>query len=264
MTASSRVRRTLIGATLFLAIACGSPAGGELPTEPAAALAATSTPLLDTPTAAPVATSTPTPTATAAPAPDTPTPAPVPTATPSPTATAAPVPDTPTPAPVPTSTPSPTETPEPLPTVDDATTYSTGDYIPLGWIVSPTIGADGRLRLKVRVLDDDLSLYPDGADDGNGLDVNITGPKKEDGPPDLLGEILPPAGPGWSWKEAPTSFVADIYDFDFDERILTVEVEIPNRLAAELGIRVALWTNPPKGERPTFVNRADIVMEDSN
>ena len=146
-----------------------------------------------------------------------------------------------------------------------ATTYSIGDYTPLEWIVPPTIGADGRLRLKVRVLDDELTLYPDGADDGNGLDVNITGPKKEDGSArDLLGEVLPPAGPDWSWKEAPTSFVADIYDFDFGERVLTVEAEIPARLAAEPGIHVALWTNPPKGERAIFVNRAPIAVEGSN
>ena len=135
---------------------------------------------------------------------------------------------------------------------------------PLDWIVSPTIGTDGRLRLKVRVLDDELTLYPDGHVDGNGLDVNIEGPKKIEGPPDLLGSVLPPAGPDWSWKEDPTSFIADIYDFDFGERVLTVEVEIPARLAAEPGIRVALWTNPPKGERAIFLNRAPISVEDSN
>lgn len=250
---TSRIRYTLIGATLILTVACGgSETVSQPPTStpvPVVALAptATATPLPDTPT--------PPPTATATPVPDTP--------TPTPTATATPIPDTPTPTPVPTATPSPTATPEPLPTVS-ATVYPADDYTALEWIVPPTIGEDGRLRLKVRVLDDELTLYPDGADDGNGLDVNITGPRKEDGPPDLLGEILPPAGPGWSWKENPTSFVADIYDFDFDERVLTVEVEIPDRLAAEPGIRVALWTNPPKGEKPIFVNRAPIAVEDSN
>ena len=124
------------------------------------------------------------------------------------------------------------------------------------WIVSPTIGADGRLRLKVRALDDELTLYPDGHVDGNGL--------KEESPPDLFGSVIPPAGPGWSWEEDLTAFVADIYDFNFDERVLAVEVEIPDRLAAEPGIHVALWTNPPEGERPIFVNQAPIAVEDPN
>ena len=244
--ATARIIQTLIGAALFLAVAaCGGPADSGQPaaptSEPPIALAATSTPIPDAPTATRV-----------------------PTSTPAPTATATPVPNTPTPAPAATSTPSPTATPEPLPTAS-ATTYLIGDYTQLEWIVAPTIGADGRLRLKVRVLDDELTLYPDGADDGNGLDVNITGPKKEDGSSrDLLGEVLPPAGPGWSWKEDPTSFVADIYDFDFGERVLTVEVEVSARLAAEPGIHVALWTNPPKGDKPIFVNRAPIAVEGAN
>ena len=80
----------------------------------------------------------------------------------------------------------------------------------------------------------------------------------------MFGGVLPPAGPGWSWKEDLTAFVADIYDFDFDERVLAVEVEIPDRLAAEPGIHVALWTNPPEGERPIFVNQAPIAVEDPN
>ena len=259
--ATARIIQTLIGAALFLAVvACGAPADSGQPaaptSEPPIALAATSTPIPAAPTATPVPTSTPAPTATATPIPDTPTPAP----TAAPTSTATSVPDTPTPAPV----AAPTVTPEPFPTAS-APTYLIGDYTQLEWIVAPTISADGRLRLKVRVLDDELTLYPDGADDGNGLDVNITGPKKEDGSTrDLFGEILPPAGPGWSWKEDPTSFIADIYDFDFGERVLTVDVEIPARLAAEPGIHVALWTNPPKGERAIFVNRAPIAVEGGN
>ena len=74
----------------------------------------------------------------------------------------------------------------------------------MDWIVPPTIGADGHFRLKVRVLDYNLVLYPDGHSNGNGLDVNITVPKKEEGSPrDLFGVILPPAGPGWSWGRSP-------------------------------------------------------------
>ena len=95
--------------------------------------------------------------------------------------------------------------------------------------------------MKVRVLDDELALYPDGANDGNGLGVTINGPRNEEGvTPPLFGLVLPPAGSDWSWKEDPTSFVADIYDFDFKEKVLTLEVEIPERLAAEPGIRVVL------------------------
>ena len=248
---NSRVLQTLIGAALILSVACGgSETVSQPPTStpvPAVALAPTSTatPIPDTPT--------PPPTATATPVPDTP--------TPSPTVTATPIPDTPTPTPVPTATP--TATAEPFPTAS-ASTYLIGDITPLEWIVPPTIGEDGRLRLKVRVLNDELTLYPDGAADGNGLDVNITGPEKEEGPSDFFGGVLPPAGPGWSWKEDSAAFVADIYDFDFDERILTVEAEIPVRLAGEPDIHVALWTNPPEDERPIFLNRAPITVETPN
>ena len=58
-------------------------------------------------------------------------------------------------------------------------------------------------------------------------------------------------------------FVADIFDFDFDERVLAVEVEIPSRLAAEPGIYAALWTNPPsgEGEKAVFLNRELIPVE---
>ena len=116
------------------------------------------------------------------------------------------------------------------------------------------------------MLDDELTLYPDGSEDGNGLDVNITGPDKKEGPPDLFGSVVPPAKPGRSWGENPTLFVADLYDFDFDERVLSVEVEIPSRLAEEPDIHAALWTNPPKGEdlKAVFVNQAPIIVEDVN
>ena len=82
----------------------------------------------------------------------------------------------------------------------------------------------------------------------------------------MFGVILPPAGPGWSWGEDPGLFVEGIFDFDFDERDLTVEVEIPSRLAAEPGIHVALWTNPPRGEgeKAVFLNREPIAVEDPN
>ena len=129
---------------------------GELPTipttEPAAALAPTFAPVPDAPTAPPAPTATPTPTATA------------------------PLPDTPTPSPTAAAAPIPANTPEPLPTLVGDSIHSADNPISVEWIVPPAMSSDGFLNLKVRVLDDSLTLYPDGASDGNGLDVTISGP----------------------------------------------------------------------------------------
>lgn len=150
-------------------------------------------------------------------------------------------------------------TSERLPTVAGATTYLTGDETRVEWIVPPTMDSDGRLRLKVRVMDDSLTLHPDGASDGNGLDVNITGPRRASRPPVMYGEILPPAGEGYNWGDLDeTAFVADLYDFDFETRTLTMEVLTNPRLASAREIYASLWTNPPRGEDPTWVNRARI------
>lgn len=146
-----------------------------------------------------------------------------------------------------------------LPTVDGATTYLTGDETRVEWIVSPTMDSDGRLRLKVRVLDDSLTLYPDGVSDGNGLDVNITGPRRASRSPAMYGSILPPARPGYNWGDLDeTAFVADVFDFDFATRTLTLEVLTNPRLASAREIYASLWTNPPRGETPTWVNRERI------
>lgn len=122
--------------------------------------------------------------------------------------------------------------------------------------------SDGRLRLKVRVLDDSLTLHPDGASDGNGLDVNIVGPSSGGRfplPRAMYGEILPPAGPGYNWGELDeTQFVADVFDFDFETRALTLEVLANPRLASAREIYASLWTNPPRGETPTWVNRGRV------
>ena len=160
-----------------------------------------------------------------------------------------------------------TATPPP-PTPDRAATYqTTNDEIRVEWIVPPTISRDGRLRLKVRVLDDSLTLYPDGASDGNGLDVNIVGPSRGGRfplPRAMYGEILPPARPGYNWGDLDeTEFVADVFDFNFRTRTLTLEVLTNPRLAGADEIYASLWTNPPRGETPTWVNRERVRLEDS-
>ena len=141
--------------------------------------------------------------------------------------------------------------------------YEARDETRVEWIVPPTISRDGRLRLKVRVLDDSLTLYPDGASDGNGLDVNIVGPSQSGPlPRDTYGEILPPARPGYNWGSLDeTEFVADVFDFDFRTRTLTLEVQTSPRLASAQEIYASLWTNPPRGETPTWVNRERIMPE---
>lgn len=161
----------------------------------------------------------------------------------------------------------PAPTSERLPTIAGAPTYQTDDAIRVEWIVPPTISRDGRLRLKVRVLDDSLTLYPDGASDGNGLDVNIVGPSRGGRlslPRAMYGEILPPAGPGYNWGSLDeTEFVADVFDFDFSARTLTLEVLTNPRLASADEIYASLWTNPPRGETPTWVNRERVRLEES-
>ena len=238
--ATARIIQTLIGAALFLAVACGAPADSGQPaaptSEPPIALAATSTPVPDAPTATPV-----------------------PASTPAPTATATPVPNTPTPAPTATATPTPTATPEPLPTLVGGSIHSTNNPISVDWIVPPTMSSDGLLNLKVRVLDDSLRLYPDGSSDGNGLDVTISGPAPIKGAArTLLAEILPPPRPGYFWSLDPGEFVADVFEFDFETRTLTLEVQTTPRLASEEEISVNLFTNPPRGESSTWINRERI------
>lgn len=210
--ATSLICRTLIGATLLLAIACGSPAGNEqtaVPTsEPSIALAATSTP----------------------------------------TATATPI---------------PTDTPEPLPTLVGDSIHSMQNPISVEWIVSPTMSSDGLLNLKVRVLDDSLTLYPNGASDGNGLDVTISGPAPSIrfASHPLLGKNLPPPGPGHFWDLGAGEFVDDVFDFNFETRTLTLEVQTTPRLASEASeeeIFVSLFTNPPRDESAMWINHKRI------
>ena len=92
------------------------------------------------------------------------------------------------------------------------------------------------------MLDDSLTLYPDGASDGNGLDVNIVGPSTGGPlPPAMYGEILPPARPGYNWGSLDeTQFVADVFDFDFRTRTLTLEVLTNPRLADAAEIYASL------------------------
>ena len=117
------------------------------------------------------------------------------------------------------------------------------------------------------MLDDSLTLYPDGASDGNGLDVNIVGPARGGRfslPRAMYGEILPPARPGYNWGRLDdTEFVADVFDFDFRTRTLTLEVLTNPRLASAQEIYASLWTNPPSGETPTWVNRERVRRENS-
>ena len=126
------------------------------------------------------------------------------------------------------------------------------------------MSSDGFLNLKVRVLDDSLTLYPDGASDGNGLDVTISGPAPIRGAARaLLGKILPPLKSGHFWDLDEGEFVADVFDFDFETRTLTLEVQTTPRLASETSeeeISVNLFTNPPRGESSTWINRERIRL----
>ena len=257
MTAS-RIRYTLIGATLILTVACG---GSEIVSQPPTSTPVPAVALAPTATATPIPnTPTPPPTATATPIPNTPTPAPAPTATPVPdTPTAVP---TATPNPTSTATPVPVNTPEPLPTLVGDSIHSADNPISVEWIVPPAISADGLLKLKVRVLDDSLTLYPDGASDGNGLGVTISAPAPVRGATRiLLAGILPPLEPGHFWNLDDGEFVADVFDFDFETRTLTLEVLTTPRFASEAfeeEISVNLFTSPPRGESSTWINRERI------
>lgn len=246
MTNSSRVLHTLIGATLLLAVACG---GSETVSRPLTSTPVPAVALAPTATVAPLPnTPTPSPTATATPIPDTP--------TPTPTSTATPIPNTPTAVPA--------NTPEPLPTLAGDSIHSTNNPISVEWIIPPTMSSDGLLNLKVRVLDDSITLYPDGASDGNGLDVTISAPapvRVRGATRALLGEILPPPEPGYFWDLDEGKFVADVFDFDFETRTLTLEVLTTPRFAFEASeekISVSLFTNPPRGESSTWINRECI------
>ena len=77
----------------------------------------------------------------------------------------------------------------------------------------------------------------------------------------MYGEILPPARPGYNWGSLDeTQFVADVFDFDFRTRALTLEALTNPRLAGAEEIYASLWTNPPRGETPTWVNRERVRL----
>ena len=60
-----------------------------------------------------------------------------------------------------------------------------------------------------------------------------------------------------------TQFVADVFAFDFSARTLTLEVLTNPRLAGAEEICASRWTNPPRGETPTWVNRERVRREES-
>ena len=72
---------------------------------------------------------------------------------------------------------------------------------------------------------------------------------------------MPPLKSGHFWDLDAGEFVADVFDFDFETRTLTLEVQTTPRLASETSeeeISVNLFTNPPRGESSTWINRERI------
>ena len=111
------------------------------------------------------------------------------------------------------------------------------------WLKAPAIDANGRIEFKVQVLDPKVPLYTNGADDGNGLSVNISGALGGG----LKGSIVPPAGQGSYWPEKEGLFEADVFDFDFESRTLHVIAQTSSDFAEVAdALDVNLWTNPPE------------------
>ena len=79
----------------------------------------------------------------------------------------------------------------------------------------------------------------------------------------LLGKILPPLKSGHFWDLDAGEFVADVFKFDFRTRTLTLEALTNPRLASAEEIYASLWTNPPSGGTPTWVNRERIELGES-
>lgn len=129
------------------------------------------------------------------------------------------------------------------------------------WLEAPSIDASGRLEFKVRVLDVSVPLYRNGADDGEGLSVNVA--EAQGGA--LKGSIVPPASPGSYWPKKDGLFEADIFYFDFKSRTLRVIVQTsPDFADAADSLDVNLWTNPPQAqsEKAEWINSHVIERVD--
>ena len=145
-----------------------------------------------------------------------------------------------TPAPEPTATATLTPTPEPKglqPAVCNPSpcNEATPPAISLvDWVESPRVTADGKFTLIARVhVGHDLIIANPAPPVGR-LNVNFS----NDGV--LYGSILPADNtPGWKWKEKPTTWEADVYDYE--DRVLTVVAQIPPAAATHPGFRMCLW-----------------------
>ena len=199
------------------------------------------------PTGTPYPTNTPYPTATLRPT-YTPYPTLKPTTAPTPTPTPPPTPtNTPVPTPSPTATTRPTLTPTappPTPTpvsdegLDPVTCGPNCNYgsVPLfghvNWIEPPAVSNAGLLTFKAELKNGKVIIPP--GITGGASNVTLT-----NGARALLGFVVPPAGPGWSWNHRPGQWIAQTYTYRGN--MLTVRASINPRAANQDGLTLCLW-----------------------
>lgn len=207
------------------------------------------------PTGTPYPTNTPYPTATPRPT-YTPYPTPTPTTAPTPTPTLRPTPtDTPVPTPSPTATPRPTLTPTAPPPTPTPTPVSDEGLDPVAcgpncnygnvplfghvnWIEPPAVSTSGMLTFKAELKNGKVLILP--GITGGAANVTLT-----DGARVLLGFVVPPAGPGWSWNHRPGQWIAQTYTYRSNS--LTVRASIDPRAANQQGLTLCLWKGGKSG-----------------
>ena len=180
----------------------------------------------------------PRPTATLAPVPMV-NPATATTAATSPPPTVAPHLAT-TPTPVSTATPTslPTQTPPPDKMKEiNCQEPCALDTVPIrssvDWVQKPRISATGELSLIAQIHEEHNLILPGGANGG------VSNVALSDGPI-LYGSVVPPSEPGWDWNPEPGLWIADSYTYQ--ERTLTVTVQIDPAAVTHSDVRVCLWS----------------------
>ncbi len=140
----------------------------------------------------------------------------------------------------PSANTSPTSTPATLPTVPCPEPCNRNEDIPpisghVDWLEPPTVTSSGEFSFKARIHDGHDLIVGDPSPEGGRLNVHFS---RGD---NVYGSVLPVDNTeGWRWKEKPTTWEADVYDYK--NKVLTVVAQINPDAATHQGLRMCLWS----------------------
>lgn len=139
-------------------------------------------------------------------------------------------------------------TPTKIPTNETLTAGSTGcpsppcawDYEPVisnvSWEQRPTLRADGAFSFTAQIEEGHTLVLPSLTQRGVSNVALVTGST-------LHGNVIPPAGPGYSWNATPGQYVAHTYDYTGST--LTVGANLSGSLYSVSRLETCLWSGGP-------------------